>query len=302
MHPIIVIGPERSGTSVIAQMVHRWGAYAGEPANIRGADLRNETGYWEYLPVWDFLASMGVDWWEEDFQQCVKEKAAMPRYREGGMRLIAEMESAHTHWVWKDPALSFFLPFWQQLWTSPVYVVAVRNPRDAALSWQKFILPPEAPHAVDLLAHNLMRWHYIMSLIMANTEHATERLFFSYDALMAAPLEESRRLCGFLDHSCSAATSGPATVDRMAETVRASLWHERSHVPFDEVDQASLELKELYRLVLRKAVDAHAPFVEDEYPMRPGWRDIVKHGEASAAHCREQGREGGPRQADSATQ
>ena len=29
--PIIVLGVERSGTSVGAEMVHRWGAYAGPP-------------------------------------------------------------------------------------------------------------------------------------------------------------------------------------------------------------------------------------------------------------------------------
>ncbi len=28
-HPIIVLGVERSGTSVVAEMLHRWGAYAG---------------------------------------------------------------------------------------------------------------------------------------------------------------------------------------------------------------------------------------------------------------------------------
>jgi len=28
--PIIVLGVERSGTSVVAEMIHRWGAYAGD--------------------------------------------------------------------------------------------------------------------------------------------------------------------------------------------------------------------------------------------------------------------------------
>ena len=28
-HPIIVLGVERSGTSVVAEMLHRWGAYVG---------------------------------------------------------------------------------------------------------------------------------------------------------------------------------------------------------------------------------------------------------------------------------
>jgi len=290
IRPIIVIGPERSGTSVIAQMIHRWGAYAGEPAKIRGADLRNETGYWEYVPIWDFLAGLGVDWWEEDFQQQVKEKATVRRYRENGMGLIAEMESARTHWVWKDPALSFFLPFWQQLWASPVYVVAVRSPLDVARSWQKFILPPEMPDAVDLLANNLLRWHYIMSLIMSNTEGVADKLFFSYDELMAAPLEQARTLCGFLDHCCGVPAGSPGTIGRIAETVRPSLRHERSEVPVDDVEQASAELKELYGFALRKTRDPDAPFAADKYPMRAGWREDVKRGESSAAYCREHGR------------
>ena len=33
-HPIIVLGVERSGTSVVAEMVHRWGAYAGPSREV----------------------------------------------------------------------------------------------------------------------------------------------------------------------------------------------------------------------------------------------------------------------------
>src|SRR5687768_2870877 len=70
--PIIVLGPERTGTSLVAEMVHAWGAYAGEPHDLSPPDHRNQRGYWEYQPLWalaeqigDFAA--GVSWWEASF-------------------------------------------------------------------------------------------------------------------------------------------------------------------------------------------------------------------------------------------
>jgi len=54
-----VLGAERSGTSVVAEMVHRGGAYAGESEKVSTVDEYNPQGYWEYKPVWDFLVELG---------------------------------------------------------------------------------------------------------------------------------------------------------------------------------------------------------------------------------------------------
>ena len=51
--PIIVLGAERSGTSAVAEMVHRWGTHAGDPDDLPEPDHRNERGRWEYQPLWD---------------------------------------------------------------------------------------------------------------------------------------------------------------------------------------------------------------------------------------------------------
>lgn len=58
-HPIIVLGAERSGTSVLAEMIHRWGAYAGAPDHTRLGDPQNPRGYWEYEPIWRMLVEIG---------------------------------------------------------------------------------------------------------------------------------------------------------------------------------------------------------------------------------------------------
>jgi hypothetical protein len=81
--PVIVLGAERSGTSVCAEMVHAWGAYAGEPGELAAADELNAHGRWEFLPLWDLLAAVGgfgsgATWWQESFQQDVAAKALDP--------------------------------------------------------------------------------------------------------------------------------------------------------------------------------------------------------------------------------
>ena len=94
--PIIVLGPERSGTSLITEMIVRWGAYPGENEYVRGSDQHNQNGYWEYTPIWDFLAEMGVDWWDEGFQEGLAHKAQVPELRGEAAAMVARMEK---YWI-----------------------------------------------------------------------------------------------------------------------------------------------------------------------------------------------------------
>ena len=78
-HPIIVLGVERSGTSVVAEMLHRWGAYAGPFEKLHKADAHAPRGYWEFLPLWDLLAELGdfdagATWWDRRLPTANKEK------------------------------------------------------------------------------------------------------------------------------------------------------------------------------------------------------------------------------------
>ena len=95
LRPIIVIGPERSGTSVIAEMICRWGAYPGEPDKQREPDEQNPSGYFEYLPIWEFLTDLGTDWWDEDFQTEVGDKAFISEHRARATEMISEKLDDH---------------------------------------------------------------------------------------------------------------------------------------------------------------------------------------------------------------
>ena len=158
-HPIIVLGVERSGTSVVAEMVHRWGAYAGPPEKLHKADAHAPRGYWEFLPLWDLLAELGdfdagTTWWDNDFQQRTVTKAADPAYRKKATELMTEMYTGGP-WFWKDPALSHFLPFWKQIWSDAIYIITVRHPLDTAVSWQKFIMPANVPVHISFVKRKI---------------------------------------------------------------------------------------------------------------------------------------------------
>ena len=187
--PIIVLGAERSGTSVVAEMICRWGAYAGEPEKLHAADERAPRGYWEYLPLWEFLAelgefSSGATWWDSDFQKPVENKASDPRYKKKALELLGEMHADSQPWFWKDPALCHFLSFWKQLWDDPVYVIAVRHPLDTAVSWQRFIMPPELEDSVSFVPMNLLRWQHITIQILEHTNETTHRLYIAYEEII----------------------------------------------------------------------------------------------------------------------
>jgi hypothetical protein len=141
--PIIVLGAERSGTSVCAEMVHAWGAYAGDRGELPAADALNPRGRWEYLPLWDLLNEVGgfdggATWWTRDFPASVAAKAADPQVAGRARALVAQMAGPGRPWLWKDPALCHFLGFWRQFWDAPVFVVMVRHPVDLAVSWNQF--------------------------------------------------------------------------------------------------------------------------------------------------------------------
>jgi len=283
--PIIVLGAERSGTSVVAEMVHRWGAYAGESGKLRTSDEHNPQGYWEYRPVWDFLVELGdfaegISWWDDSFQERVKDKLLVRQYREKALELVAAMEKEGKPWVWKDPALSFFLPFWKEIWGDAAYVIAVRNPYDTALSWQKFTLPSKLESSVSLIAGNLLRWQYIMLLILEHTDKAESKTFIPFEGLMRKPRTQAARLHEFLNWTCEARIADDRRVEVMAQAVNPRLWHNQSQMPFSQVHEATNEQKALYELLERKAEDPLSKFEVTKYPMYPGWREAVKNEEA----------------------
>jgi hypothetical protein len=284
LRPILVLGAERSGTSVVAEMAHRWGAYAGEDEKLRKGDEHNPHGYWEYTPIWDFLVELGdlaagVSWWDASFQQRVRGKLFTPQYRDKALEMVAVMEKEGKPWVWKDPAFSFFLLFWKEIWGDAAYLITVRNPYDTARSWQQFVIPSKLEGPVSLIAGNLLRWHYMMLLILEHTEETERKIFIPYEGLVRDPWRHAKRLYEFLNRNCEVEVSDDTRIEVMAEVVNPKLWHNQSQIPFSQVPEATNEQKALYQFLERKVEEPLKQFETTKYPMPPGWLEFVKNSE-----------------------
>ncbi len=287
-HPIIVLGVERSGTSVVAEMVHRWGAYAGPSEKLHEADAHAPKGYWEFLPLWDLLAELGefdagTTWWDDDFQKRIAKKAADPASRKKAIELMAEMHKEGP-WFWKDPALSHFLPFWKQIWGDAIYIITVRNPLDTAVSWQKFIMPSNLKARISFVAMNLLRWQHIMMQILQHTEDAQHRLFLGYEDIVCQPRTQAERLACFLNSKLGKRVS---PIQTMVDVIEPQLWRNKCDIPFEQVTEATSEQKALYAFARRKIDNPFEPFDAAKYPLPPGYLEFLNIQEALLKAYRE---------------
>ena len=286
--PIIVLGVERSGTSVVAEMVQRWGAYAGPSEKLHQADVHAPRGYWEFLPLWDLLAELGdfdagATWWDRDFQQRIEKKTSDSAFRKRATDLMAEMSKGGP-WFWKDPALSHFLPFWKQIWGDAIYIITVRNPLDTAVSWQKFIMPSNVKARISFVSMNLLRWQHIMTLILQHTEDVQHRLFFGYEDIMHNPRAQAERLACFLNAKFSKRTS---LTQEIVDAVEPQLWRNNCDIPFEQVAEATSEQKALYAFVRQKIDNPFEPFDVTKYPLPPGHLEFLNVQEALLKTYRE---------------
>jgi hypothetical protein len=277
---IFILGVNRSGTSLLGEMLHHWGAYGGDVAELSRGNEGNPRGYWENKAMQRFLGEIAneIGLLHPAFQERFRALAHEPRYRDRALQLIAEMERHNHVWFWKEPLLSVQVPFWREILDEIVFVVAVRSPYECARSWELFTLPTGLPKGFSTVAANLLRWqHYTRSILAATA--GGKAIFVPYERLLDSPLEHCQRLSAFLDEHCGP-TAGGIPADRLERMVQAAdpgLRRVRPTLPFHEVPEATPEQKALYDLLLRKVDEPEAEFNPELYPLYPGWKEYLQN-------------------------
>jgi hypothetical protein len=278
--PIIILGVDRSGTSLVTELVSRWGAYGGDPALLQPANQGNPRGFFEYRPMQDFLTelftSAGVGEWNPAFSDLVRARAFEPRYREAALRLVAAMETAGRPWFWKEPGLCLALSFWEQIWKEPIYVVVFRNPHDSARSFERF-LPPALQKRIQVTAYFALRWQHFMLVTLAHAERNPAKLFLRYEGLLRSPVESCRRLCDFLDQQCVHSDGADDRLLSMVETINPGLWRNKQEVSFFDLPEATPEQKELLRFLEAKTADPQIPFDPERFPLPAFGREYLEN-------------------------
>jgi hypothetical protein len=251
--PIFVLGAERSGASVVTDLIRRWGAYVGAPA-LAGAEA----------PPRDFtrqlLAAAGGTAWRPGLDADLAALADQPAWRDRALALVRPLSARDRPWLWTLPGPSLIIPFWEKLFPDLLCVVVVRSPLDGARSFAACQFPAELAQAIQIVAYFGFRWQSTLVTLLALCERHPDHLLVSYEALNESPSEQLRRLALFLDRSTGAAETCDERLGMMLKAVDQSLWHQRAGAGFFDLPQVTDVQKNLFRYLQRRLAGAAEPF------------------------------------------
>ncbi|MBI5952517.1 MAG: sulfotransferase [Chloroflexi bacterium] len=282
-HRIIVLGILRSGTSLTAELVRRWGAYAGGKSALWQADVngpRGYLGYMEYIPLQDFNDKL-LD--NNDRvparHEMLEKKALEPELREEALELISNMdhetaEQSFDTWIWKDARLPLTIPFWENIWEDVIYVIPVRHPVETILSAAKI----EGMEADQVpLSAGFAYWQFSMLNTLLFTEKSSRKIFIAYDQLLQNPQRESARLCQFLDAQCGRSSeNSEERIDFMAAQVSASQRHFNHPKSLAEIDTTTREQRALYNFLRIKTMYPDEAFNPNDFALYSGWQEYLQ--------------------------
>ncbi|HEX9839908.1 MAG TPA: sulfotransferase [Anaerolineales bacterium] len=273
---IIVSGIYRSGTSLTAELIHRWGAYAGREDDI----FEDEYGYLEHLA----LQKLNDELLNNNSRvptpaNQLVEKAQDSILKERALQILDAMDSEAKEdqaiaWVWKDPRLPLVLPFWSNIWGDVIYVIPVRHPVETILSAAKMegFEPDEVP-----LSAGFAYWQFCMLNVLAFTESSRRKLFIAYDQLIRNPQQECARLCNFLDKQCEVLSENAnQRIKEMSAQITAKQYHFQHPRALAEVETTTREQRALFNFLRVKTTYPDEVFNKDDFAIYPGWMEYLQ--------------------------
>lgn len=273
---IIVSGIYRSGTSLTAKLIHRWGAYVGQEADL----FQDEYGYLEHLA----LQKLNDELLNNNSRvptpaSQLVEKAQDPVLKERALQILDAMdreakENQAIAWVWKDPRLPLVLPFWSNIWGDVIYVIPVRHPVETILSAAKMegLEPDQVP-----LSAGFAYWQFCMLNVLAFTDNSRRKLFIAYDQLIRNPQQECTRLCTFLATQCQVLSENASQrITEMSAQITAKEHHFQHPKSLAEVETTTREQRALFNFLRVKTMYPDEVFNNDDFAIYPGWKEYLQ--------------------------
>jgi GT2 family glycosyltransferase/Flp pilus assembly protein TadD len=198
--PVCIAGMHRSGTSMVAQLLHNCGLYLGNKEDILGPAPDNQDGFWENVRFVhlndEILRRLGGAW---DFPPILR-----PGWERGKeithlIEPAAELVntfSRHETWGWKDPRNSLTAPFWEEVigQGNIKYVICLRNPLEVARSIYK--------RNFNSFAFSFNLWHVYQKTIINQTP-SDRHIITHYESYFKDPEQELKRILSFLEIEAS---------------------------------------------------------------------------------------------------
>jgi hypothetical protein len=189
---ICIIGMHRSGTSMIARLLHQCGLYLGPDDQLLGAHDGNPEGHFEHTEFlniddallqhlggsWEFPPELKPGWEKDPSLEDLLTKA----------RALLETFSGKSSWGWKEPRTTILLPFWKSVIPNLRFVICVRSPLDVAKSL--------ARRDRLTIERGVVLWNRYMRAAIEDTEGCPRMLTF-YDDFFANGTAEADKLLRF---------------------------------------------------------------------------------------------------------
>jgi hypothetical protein len=256
-----IIGMHRSGTSMVANLVHDMGIrVVGDERFLAKGNAHNQGGYWETPELVTLnnrlLAFLGGSWREvPPLPSGWADSPWLLPYRSRAAALIRAIPGDRR--AWKDPRLTLTLPFWKRVVPATRYVLCFRNPLDVHRSLERRdgITLPEA-----------VRLWGIYSAVAIRETVGEPRLFLFYDEFFDGA-DPARRLAQFLDVPAGLSA-------HIREDLRHHTHGSEEVIRHPEVPEA---VKDLWRALERFRQGGQGPADEAElnraaYAYRDGFR------------------------------
>lgn len=259
----------RCGTSVLTRGLQSAGLYLGE--HLMPAAPENPKGFWEDTSVVAInealLGSLGSD--EQSLRWFSENDWDTPTGRRlhGQAREIVNERLSHTgSWAFKDPRTARLLPFWQnvfrELGVDERYVIALRNPLDAAQSYcyRNNKDPRRLP--IDMLWGSLLWIEHMLAA--AYWVRKLPAVVVDYNNLMLDPQHEIRRVIRVLDLRLD--NGGNAKISDFADNfVDRKLHHFFSDAPALESHPDILPVVKQTYAILRAAASKDEVFSYEQH-------------------------------------
>ena len=291
---IIVLGPLRSGTSLSADLVRRWGAYAGPEDELWQSDPNDQRGYgyMEYIPLQQ-LNDVLLDGNDRVPLpvEVMAERASHPKHKARALELLESMDAAAIEagastWIWKDARLPLTVPFWVNFWGDPIYVVTVRHPAETILSAAK---TEDFDSERVPFSAGLAYWQYCMLNILTFTQANPRKIFLAYDRLTGNAPQECARLARFLDEQCGRSLEGAQQrIEAMLSQVSDDQRHYRYERSLADMGQSTREQRALYDFLRVKVMEPAEAFNPGDFALYPGWREYLQAMDMLLAQSRTQ--------------
>ncbi len=196
---IVILGMHRSGTSLLSRAMTIFGASHGD--NLLKATKNNKKGHWEDMDIMllneEMLQFLGKSW---DKATILTDEENAKLLKAGYAKRAFELMQAKTQdctlFVLKDPRLSIFLLFWQEIFSAinldVSYVFSLREPINVARSLQKrnqFSLP---------FSLHLWAIYTLSALIFLDKKNV---FFVDYDDFLQNPRSYLYKLSGYLEEN-----------------------------------------------------------------------------------------------------